>query len=507
MEKTAKRRSEGKRSVAQKPKIYVNDRAIHELTDEAMWALQRSNDPPNLFIYQRHVVAIVDGRINHITPSTLRGLLDRSADFVMTQNNRVLSAKVPREVVDDIFSQIDLGSDIGLPRLTRIATSPLLLPSGNILTHNGYDSASGILMMLDSDFCIDLKIPTDSALDIILLNLLGDFPFEDSSSETHAFCLLLELVMREFIAGPTPLYLATAPIRGSGKSLLISVLLVVATGKMPAMMPFPVSDAELEKRISALLLEGSKTIVFDNSRDIKSLALSAAITSQKWSGRMLGQTKMLELDSRITWLASGNNPNISSELARRSVEIRLDPKMERPEDRTEFKHPDLINWALDNRNMILSAVFSIIKAWLEAGMPKGKNKSLGSFESWAQIMGGICEFVGLRGFLENRERLYNVGDKETAEIKTLLEMWWQIYGDNRITAKAVFEIARDKQLLLDRWAGLSELSGTQKLGHLLKDIDGGVYGGLRVFSCGSDRINKTNTYALNKIDHKPPQTT
>jgi hypothetical protein len=44
------------------------------------------------------------------------------------------------------------------------------------------------------------------------------------------------------------------------------------------------------------------------------------------SDRLLGQTRMLVLPNRATWIATANNPQLSLEIARRCIRIRLDPK-------------------------------------------------------------------------------------------------------------------------------------------------------------------------------------
>jgi hypothetical protein len=50
-------------------------------------------------------------------------------------------------------------------------------------------------------------------------------------------------------------------------------------------------------------------------------------------------------------------------------------------------------------------------AWMAAGRPRGP-QTLGSFESWAAIIGGVLDVAGVRGFLENQHAAYDEADAE-----------------------------------------------------------------------------------------------
>jgi site-specific DNA recombinase len=81
---------------------------------------------------------------------------------------------------------------------------------------------------------------------------------------------------------------------------------------------------------------------FDNVWAALSPREQARLTDTIWRDRQLGLTKELTLPNRAVWAATGNNLAFSRELARRVVWIRLDARMETPEQRTGFRHPDLL---------------------------------------------------------------------------------------------------------------------------------------------------------------------
>ena len=140
-------------------------------------------------------------------------------------------------------------------------------------------------------------------------------------------------------------------------------------------------DAEVDKRITSLLLRAAPVILFDNVEYISSTALAAAITSPIWAGRELGVSKVPHVPNCTFWLATGNNVELSSEFARRTALIRLDAQEQRPESRLGFKHKDIISWAKANRRELVRAALSIIQSWLDAGSPLAECH-LGRFETW-----------------------------------------------------------------------------------------------------------------------------
>ena len=83
------------------------------------------------------------------------------------------------------------------------------------------------------------------------------------------------------------------------------------------------------------------------------------------------------------WLASGNNPKVSRELARRTVVIKLDANAERPEQRSGFKIKNLLRWGAEHRARPALRCPGALPGLGRRGKPKGQ-AVLGSFESWAE---------------------------------------------------------------------------------------------------------------------------
>jgi hypothetical protein len=155
---------------------------------------------------------------------------------------------------------------------------------------------------------------------------------------------------------------------------------------------------------------------------------------------------MIDLPNRATWVVTANNPRLSLEIARRCVRIRIDPKMDRPWSRTGFKHSPLRDWARANRVRLVHAVLVLVRAWIASGKRPGK-AVLGSFESWADVIGGILEHAGIPGFLQDTEALYEAADSEGQEWREFVGAWWEAHHDSWVPTSELLAIALKRDLL------------------------------------------------------------
>jgi putative DNA primase/helicase len=200
-------------------------------------------------------------------------------------------------------------------------------------------------------------------------------------------------------------------------------------------------EDEWRKRITAKLLDNNGIILFDNIVGrLESSALSAALTCTEWEERILGKTAMVKVPAKVTWVATGNNPVLSNEMARRICRVRMDPKVDRPWTRDGFRHPDLKQFARAERHKLVWSCLTLIKSWLANGKPVWSGKPLGSFEDWSRIMGGIVENAGYTNFLGNLESVYEETDAEGSAWRQLIEAWWEKYGEQEISASDLYDI-------------------------------------------------------------------
>lgn len=492
----------------QRPRIEVEGRFLRDITRDALAALEQANDPPWLFQRGRALVRVESGGLaaEALDATALKGILDRAADFVAVRETKAGLVEHPRRPPADLAPDILTLPSWPFPTLRGLSAAPVFLPGGRLLASDGYDAESGMLLRLGNLAGLRGEMAPAEALRWLRTELLGDFPFADEASAAHALAAVLQPFVRPLIDGPTPIYLIDAPAPGTGKGLLADVLSVVSAGAPAAVMALGRDEDEIDKRITALLLRGSPAILLDNVTELRSSALAAVLTTTTWRGRRLGRSEMIEVPNAALWLATGNNVALSDELTRRAVPVRLDAGVEQPEARTGFRHPDLLAWARERRRPLVEACLSLVRAWVDAGMPRGSG-TLGRFEGWAAVLGGILEVAGVPGFLGGRDRLHAEADRETREWCAVCAAWWEAHGGRTVTAGDVFTLCRERGLLLDVWAGRSALGAQQRLGHALASRRDRVYAGFAIRSAGQDSATRNAAYRLERRPaKKTPET-
>ena len=160
-------------------------------------------------------------------------------------------------------------------------------------------------------------------------------------------------------------------------------------------------------------------LITDNVSDvIKSPVLAAMATADVWEDRLLGRNRILHLPVRTVVIFTGNNIRLGGDMPRRCYYIKIDANAAQPWTRDGFKHR-LPEYAVENRGTIVAALLTMARAWIEAGKPQGGNPTLGSFEKWCEVVGGILQYAGLNGFLGNLEEMR----RSTADDEDDAEAW------------------------------------------------------------------------------------
>ena len=432
------------------PRIVITDKHLKDTSAEAIDALVRANgDSPTLFRYGDALARLrVDENGTQLEPLTrdsLRGRLDRVADWQKLTKDGYRPARPPMDVVRDIAS---LPSIKPIPSVTRVVAAPVFAPDGSLLTDPGYNAGARLFYAPSPSLHLPdvparpTKQKVDTARRMIVDELLVDFPFVSEAERAHAIALLLLPFCRDLIAGHTPLHLFEAPSPGTGKTLLVHALTYPASGRPPPQMTECRSEEEWRKRITAKVAEGPSVFVIDNlQRRLDSAALSSLLTTDVWEDRLLGQSKMVRFPVRAAFAATGNNPSVSNELARRTVRIRLDSGEERPWVRGGFRHENLMTWAAAYRAELVWAALTLVQAWIVEGRPSGTAQRLGMFEDWSDVIGGILEVTGISGFLTNTSEFYQDADIEAAAAQALVQVWWDRFTYRPVGVTELWPIA------------------------------------------------------------------
>jgi hypothetical protein len=231
--------------------------------------------------------------------------------------------------------------------------------------------------------------------------------------------------------GPAPLFLVDANIRGAGKGLLVQVIGQIVDGREMPASSYADDPDEMRKQITAIAMAGDRLVHFDNiDGKFGNAAIDRAITSTRWKDRILGCSQTANLPLLATWFATGNNVLVAADTARRIMHVRLDVLHEHPEERANFKHPDLLAWVRSQRGKLVAAGLTILAGYIRAGSPDQRLTPFGSFEGWSKLVRSSIVWAGLPDPCETRAALA-VSSDSTTDILADLIAAFQLYDPGR----------------------------------------------------------------------------
>ena len=489
------------------PPILITDRHLREIANEAWNALQAANEPPSIF---QHGGSLVDLRIDPkgtpnirtINGPALKGILDRTSDFIKATKRGLKPARPPNDIVDDLLNT----KDIPLPVLDGIINAPIFSAEGELNTSVGYQPQT--LRYFHPNGSFQLRTVPDNpspdqiaeAREMLLIELMGDFAFVSVADRTNALAAVVLPFARKLVDGPTPLHLIEAPSPASGKSLLANVIGIVATGRSPAAMTEAKQEEEWRKRITAKLMTGPELVLIDNLQaHLDSPSFAAVLTTETWEDRVLGFSQITNLPVFCTWLATGNNPTMSLEITRRTVPARLDVGVEQPWRMTrKFRHPSLLKWVGANRPSLVWSVLTLVQAWIANGRPKGQ-ETLGSYESYVEVLGGVFQVAGIEGFLGNLDRTYGEVDRESTDWLEFCQLWWDTFQSDSVRTEQLYEIVTKNRLLLEVWASGTEHGGRIRFGKAIGKMRDRIFGPFQISQATTDSNKKVSRYCLSEM--------
>lgn len=193
---------------------------------------------------------------------------------------------------------------------------------------------------------------------------------------------------------------------------------------------------------------------------------------------------------KAVWIGTGNNITMSAELSRRVVRCRIDAGVPQPHLRSGFRHPDLRSWAKIQRPRLLWAALTLVQNWLSSGRPDG-SVTLGSYESYCRIVGGILHAAGIEGFLANLHADQRQGDEETVEWEAFISAWHEVLGEKVVGAEELDKmiLSPHPEMLSLTLANASSARGRRiRLGQELRKRRGAILGGYKLSV--SDRVDR-----------------
>lgn len=385
-----------------------------------------------------------DPVVQQLGSDNLRAYMaEHVTSFVLKRNPLTEQLEEERELLMPKSCSTILGrKDWPLPVLRGVVTSPVIRPDGSLLDSLGYDRATGLYLEPRVPLRrLAPQVTRDSlerAKEIVLRQALADFPWVGPSDRAHYLGALLTPILRPFFNGPTPMIVLTATAAGSGKTLLKDIFRHCYGIADTA---WPENDTELRKTITTQLYgTGQPVVVLDNLPNgyvIKSPVLSALLTSEVWGDRVLGATSKVTMPNDRLWIVTGNALRTGGDNGRRVLWVRLDPDCPDPDQRDGFTVGDLRPWLRANASTLVAALVTLVRAWVAAGAPQVRVRK-GDYSEWASHMAGLLDFLGVEGWMADRDEARDQDD-ELLEWAMFLEMWREAYGGEPLTTGALIK--------------------------------------------------------------------
>jgi hypothetical protein len=405
-------------------------------------------------------------------------------------------AAIPVTLPDRVAQMyLDMAGEWNLLPLSGISTAPLLSADGTARTAGGYDPATKL-------WCCNIPTlqlhPRPSRTDAeaalhVLRQAFRTFPFGDGARcwdatlevevidiakppgrDESAFLLgLLTGVCRtSLLLAPGMLF--TAPEvsgAGSGKGLLVRAICAIAFGIRPRAFTTGSERQELDKRLAAELIEAQPALFLDNVNGVllRSDTLASVLTERPARVRLLGQTRMVPLNSTAFVAITGNGLTVTEDLARRFIPCELNARCEDPEARP---FPTGFLEDIERRRVeLLAAALTVWRWGRQNAVGLSRGKPLGNFETWSEWCRDPLAALGCRDPVERIESL-KANDPRRQRIADFFSAWWEHHSSSPVKVTELDETVktiadphgRGRQYLA---TFISRLAGTHAAGFVL----------------------------------------
>lgn len=458
-------------------------------------------------VYQREgtLVRLVDGGVLPVTGPWLRTHLESIAHWL--RFDKRAKDWLPTDAPGDLHARI-LHNRGGwtVPELSSVVRAPLLRPDGSMLDKPGYDPTTGVLLLADhpDGWPPVPQKPSREQVHAALRTLwepFEHFPFVDALSRGVTLAACLTAVQRPMI-GTAPAFAANSYKAGTGKGKL-SKAVAWLSGHEPSESPWSSEAEEQRKRIMAKLMTAPPSLLIDNvNGPLESDTLCAVLTSTTYEDRRLGASENVTVPTRVLIQATGNNIQVTGDLARRVLVATIDHGVESPE-RLAFPF-DPVARVRERWLHYRAAALTILRGFIAAGSPQNGPGRMGSFEDWDAHIRQCVVWV-------RDERLADfeladpadavtanyAEDPDTMKLRGLIAGWHGVIGDRPVKARELVDQAHPASNIgapseyratladaLDEIAGERGTINPRRLGRWIERHAGRVVDGRRIVKDG-----------------------
>lgn len=476
-----------------KPEIQLPSWDIGELEFFKKATEQIINANPNLF-KRLETQDIVEARKIQIDENTQHTYgfqtltPERLNDICITQFNPIGKTKqltrIPLEQLKRLMASDTFMN--ALPTIEKILPYPIPIIHNNKLQPltNGYNKELRTYIP-DEAPKINPNINIQTAKDTIN-KLFEEFCFATPQDKTNAIAGLLTPLCRGLYktwTSRTPLFFYHANRERAGKDYLAGITGIIYEGTATQNPPISTgqkyndSNEELKKSIIALFIQGRKRIHFGNNKGlINNSVLEDLITAPVYENRLLGKNQSVKFNNDLEISMSGNTGvSFTMDLRKRLIAISLRLKVEDPNAR-KFTNPYLHEWVRDNRDLVLSSLYALVREWVEAKQPIYENVVFASFPDWARTVGSILMYNNLGNpTLKNIEFEEDITDEDDndEDIGILFKQAYEEYKNPNTTKAKVswdklINVIAENKLFGIEYTDEIDKSATTRIGMILK---------------------------------------
>ena len=302
---------------------------------------------------------------------------------------------------DDVVGAIFDGPWPSLPRLVGISEVPILRPDGSLLQTPGYDARTGYWYEPRCSFPDVAEEPTKAEAEAAyaeLADVFSEFPYVSPEMAAIPVAAALTVIARAHLVNEAvPGFVFDASAGGTGKTLQTDCIATITSGRAASRKAYPATDEECDKVLAAYAARGAALIAIDDiKRPLGGENLDRIITARdEVDFRKLGETLLISAPWRAVLLFTGVNVSFFGQMARRVLVGRIESPLERPQDKTDWKRPRLVEWVSQERPRLVAALLTILRAYIVAGSPDLTGGARwGSFEGWSALIPNAVRFAG-----------------------------------------------------------------------------------------------------------------
>lgn len=342
-----------------------------------------------------------------------------------------------------------------LPQIRRIFSAPIPIIYNEKLTFpkDGYDERFSSWKNYNS---VTISNPTMNLEDAkkIIEEIYNGFCFGTPQDKTNAIAGLLTPFLRGLFKKfniLTPAFIYTGNRPGVGKDFCAGIPSLVIEGSFQEDTPIcdtgrGVDGDELRKKITTAIRNGRKSMHFSNNKgSLHSAILEKLITDSMWTDRILKTNEEIIYPNELELSLSGNIPlRFSEDIKRRSIFIHQ-TWAEEDMGKRKFPKYDLHEWIINNRELILSALYSLVRNWVDKNKPQGKR--FPGFNHWSEICSGIMESAGYDSpCIINTTNEILVGEADDDKWKSLWELCYEKFPNTPINKHEIIFLIKQSDL-------------------------------------------------------------